>query len=124
MTYRRTPEKPLIAQSGRQKLGDAPLACGETLTLFYTKLHSHYANLAGEWVNFYDKADVIGYPLKELNADYRLKVTSDCPVHVGGPLTFWNPLSHVVAYFGDTDILGPIAEGLVGVWQSINTPPG
>ena len=124
-------------------LGDAPLACGETLTLFYTmgspvalwslryenfgkpihvpspKLHNHYANLAGEWVNFYGKADVIGYPLKELNADYRVAVTSDCPVLVGGPLAFWNPLSHM-AYFGDTDVLGPIAEGLVGVWQTIN----
>jgi hypothetical protein len=140
-------EKPLIAQSVRQKLGDAPLACGETLTLFYTmgcpvalwslrydnfgkpihvpspKLRSHYANLTGEWVNFYDTADVIGYPLKELNADYRVEVTSDCPVRVGGPLTFWNPLSHV-AYFGDTDVLGPIAEGLVGVWQTINTSQG
>ena len=140
-------EKPLIAPTVRQKLGDAPLACGETLTLFYTmgspvalwslryenfgkpihvpspKLHSHYANLAGEWVNFYGKADVIGYPLKELNADYRVAVTSDCPVLVGGPLAFWNPLSHM-AYFGDTDVLGPIAEGLVGVWQTINTAQG
>lgn len=136
-------EKPLIVQNVLQKLGDAPLAWGETLTLFYTmgspmalwslryenfgipihvpspKLHNHYPNLAGEWVNFYDKADIIGYPLKELNADYRREVTSDCPVLAGGPLTFWNPLSHL-EYFDDTDVLGPIAEGLVGVWRTIN----
>jgi hypothetical protein len=140
-------EKPLIAQNVRQKLGDAPLTRGETLTMFYTmgspialwslrydnfgkpihvpspKLRSHYPNLAGEWVNFYDKADIIGYPLKELNTDYRREVSSDCPVLVGGPFTFWNPLSHL-EYFGDTDVLGPIAEGLVGVWQTINTSQG
>src|SRR6267378_7330736 len=84
-------QKQLIAQKVREKMGDAPLPCGETLTLFYTlgspialwslryrnfgkpiqvpslKLGNHYANLVGEWVNFYDKADIIGYPLKELN---------------------------------------------------------
>src|SRR2546429_6677231 len=142
-----SPEKPLIAQNVLEKLGDTPLARGETLTVFYTmgspialwslryenfgkpvhvpspKLHSHYPNLAGEWVNFYCKADVIGYPLKELNADYRVAVTSDCSVLVGGPLAFWNPLSHM-AYFGDTDGLRPIAEGLVGVWQTLNTAQG
>lgn len=136
-------EKPLIARNVLQVLGDTPLARGETLTLFYTmgspialwslryenfgkpitvpspRLRSHYPNLFGEWVNFYDRADVIGYPLKELNADYRREVTSDRRVLAGGPWAFWNPLSHV-AYFGDTDVLGPIAEGLVGVWQTIN----
>jgi hypothetical protein len=136
-------DKPLIAQSVLQQLGDTPLACGETLTLFYTmgspialwslryqnfgrpiqvpshKLRSHYPKLFGEWVNFYDQADVIGYPLKELNGDYRREVTSDRRVLAGGPFAFWNPLSHL-KYFGDTDVLGPIAEGLVGVWQTIN----
>lgn len=136
-------EKPLIAQSVLQHLGDTPLACGETLTLFYTmgspialwslryenfgrpievpsrKLRSHHPNLFGEWVNFYDRADVIGYPLKELNSDYRREVTSDRRVLAGGPFTFWNPLSHL-AYFNDTDVLGPIAEGLAGVWRTIN----
>jgi hypothetical protein len=55
------------------------------------KLQSHYPNLADEWVNFYDKADVIGYPLKELNADYRREVSSDCPVlalHISSTLVF------------------------------------
>ena len=137
-------ERPLIAQNVLPRLGDTPLTWGETLTLFYTmgspialwslryenfgrpihvpspKLRSHYPNLAGEWVNFYDKADIIGYPLKELNPDYSREVTSDCPVLAGGPFTFWNPLSHV-EYFDDTDVLGPIAQGLVGVWRTINT---
>jgi hypothetical protein len=136
-------EKPLIAQNVLEHLGDTPLACGETLSLFYTmgspialwslryenfgrpievpsrKLRGHYPKLFGEWVNFYDRADVIGYPLKELNADYRREVTSDRRVLAGGPFAFWNPLSHV-AYFNDTDVLGPIAEGLAGVWRTIN----
>lgn len=84
------------------------------------KLRSYYPNLAGEWVNFYDKADINGYPLKELNADYERGVISDCPVLAGGLFTFWNPLSHV-GYFGDAHVLGPIAERLVEVWRKINT---
>jgi len=136
-------QKQLIAQKVREKMGDAPLPCGETLTLFYTlggpialwslryrnfgkpiqvpslKLGNHYANLVGEWVNFYDKADIIGYPLKELNADYNAAVTSDRAVRVGELLTFWNPLSHV-EYFEDGDVLGPIAQGLVRIWRAVN----
>lgn len=50
------------------------------------KLRSHYPKLFGEWVNFYDQADVIGYPLKELNGDYRREVTSDRRVLAGARL--------------------------------------
>ena len=138
-----SPEKPLIAPRVLERMDDTPLARGETLTLLYTlgspialwslrynnfgkpirvpapKLPNHYPNLAGEWVNFYDQADVIGYPLRELNADYNAGVTSDRAVRVGGLFTFWNPLSHN-EYFEDGDVLGPIAQALVRVWRSVN----
>ncbi len=138
-----SPQRPLIAPQVLERISDTPLARGETLTLFYTlgspialwslryrnfgrpvqvpspKLGNHYPNLVGEWVNFYDEADIIGYPLKELNADYNAAVTSDRAARVGGLLTFWNPLSHV-EYFEDGDVLGPIAQGLVRIWRTVN----
>ncbi len=138
-----SPQKPLIAPRVLARLDDTPLARGETLTLLYTlgspialwslrykdfgkpirvpapKLPNHYPNLAGEWVNFYDQADVIGYPLREFNADYKAAVTSDRAVRVGGLFTFWNPLSHN-EYFEDGDVLGPIAQALVRTWRAVN----
>lgn len=136
-------QKPLISGKVLEKAGDTPVARGETLTLFYTMgspialwslryqdfgspihvpspaLPKHYPNLTGEWVNLYDKADIIGYPLRDLNDSYRAAVTSDCPVRVGSLLTFWNPLSHVM-YFEDGDVVGPIAQGLVRMWRTVN----
>jgi hypothetical protein len=138
-----SPTKPLIAPRVLAKMDDTPLARGDTLTLLYTlgspialwslrypnfgrpirvpapKLANHYPNLAGGWINFYDSADVIGYPLKELNADYNAAVASDRAVNVGGLLTFWNPLSHT-EYFEDGDVLGPIAQALARLWRSVN----
>jgi hypothetical protein len=135
--------KPLLTPRVLAKMDDTPLARGETLALLYTlgspialwslrypnfgrpirvpapKLPNHYPGLAGEWINFYDAADVIGYPLRELNADYKAAVASDRAVNVGGLLTFWNPLSHT-KYFEDGDVLDPIAQSLAGLWRSVN----
>ncbi len=61
---------------------------GKPIQVPSLKFGNHYRNLVGEWVNFYDKADIIGYPLKELNADYNAAVTSDRAVRVGGAAHF------------------------------------
>jgi len=126
-------QKPLIAQKVLERMSPAPLACGETLALWSMrfaefgtplrvpspKLPEHYPNLAGEWVNFYDRADVIGYPLKGLNEEYRAAVSADRAVRVGSWLRFWNPLSHM-EYFEDGNVLEPIADGLARVWSAVN----
>jgi hypothetical protein len=136
-------QKPLIAQKVLERMSPSPLANGETLALFYTlgsplalwsmryarfgtplrvpspKLPEHYPQLSGEWVNFYDRADVIGYPLRELNEEYHAAVSSDRAVRVGSLLRFWNPLSHM-EYFEDGDVLEPIADGLARVWSAVN----
>lgn len=135
--------KMLISPKVRAEMDDTPLALGETLTLFFTlgspitlwslryrhfgkpiqvpspQLSRYYAKLSGEWVNCYDEADVIGYPLKELNDPYRAQVTSDRPVRVGNLFTFWNPFSHM-GYLNDRRVLGPVAESLVRVWHAVN----
>ena len=49
---------------------------------------------AARWVNFYDPADVLGWPLKPLSDAYAAAVNEDRAIRVGGLLTFWNPASH------------------------------
>jgi hypothetical protein len=61
------------------------------------------------WLNFYDRDDVFGYPLRPVNEAYRETVTRDVPVSVGGLLTSWNPLSHG-AYWTDEHFVAPVAE--------------
>jgi len=63
------------------------------------------------WLNFYDKDDVIAYPLKGLNPAYNEAVSEDIAVNIGNPLQFWNPLSHS-AYWQDGDIHQAIAAFL------------
>jgi hypothetical protein len=70
-------------------------------------------------VNYYDAADVIGYPLKKVNAAYATAVTSDQVVGVGGLLKSWNPFSHT-AYLESDKVCKPIAESLARLWRAIN----
>ena len=122
---------------------NTPLENGETLTLFYTlgspiaiwslrhvdsgtpirvparNLGKHHDELRGEWINFYDHDDVIGYPLRPLNDAYKQSVTKDVPINAGGFLLSWNPLSHT-SYWTDDDVTKPIARTLVRVWRHVN----
>jgi hypothetical protein len=136
-------QKKLISPRVLAKIGDTPLSHGETLTLLFTlgcpvalwslryenfgqpvhvpspKLAEYYPQIQGEWVNFYDEADIIGYPLKELNDSYKDAVRSDKPVRVGGPFRFWNPFSHT-EYLKSGHVLDPVAHALVDVWRAAN----
>lgn len=120
-----------------------PIEQCETLTLFYTlgspialwtlryidygspitvpskMISKRYPNLQGEWLNFYDKDDVLAYPLKGINRAYKEAVTKDVAVNAGGFLTSWNPLSHN-NYDSDDEVINPIVEGLVRIWKAIN----
>ncbi|WP_188454228.1 chemotaxis protein [Virgibacillus oceani] len=123
---------------------DTPLEKGDTLTLFYTMgspmalwslryidfgspisvpsplLNNYYPNLKGEWLNFYDKDDVLSFPLKALNDIFQTHVTDDVAVNAGGLLTSWNPLSHI-KYSSDNDVIEPIVDGLIRTWDEINS---
>lgn len=127
---------------------NTPLERGETLALFYTMgspiavwslryenfgipiavpsfdLERHYPpkdypELSGEWINFYDRDDVAGYPLKTLNTTYATTVTEDMEINAGGIATGWNPASHL-SYWTDSDVVGPIATGLSKVFRAVN----
>ena len=133
----------MVSRAVRDVKKDTPLENGDTLTLFYTMgspmavwslrfegfglpitvpatdLGTHHPGLEGEWVNFYDPDDVIGYPLRPLNDAYERSVAKDVAVNVGGVLTSWNPLSHG-GYWADADVIRPIARSLARVWSHIN----
>ncbi len=132
-----------ISAAIQSVMEDTPLDRGETLTLLYTmgsplalwslrfrefgqpitvpapQLAQHYPQLKGEWINYYDRDDVVAFPLKVLNEAYQQAVTADVQVNVGGLLTSWNPLAHM-EYWTDRDILGPVSQAITAVWQAVN----
>ncbi|CAH0343817.1 chemotaxis protein [Bacillus sp. CECT 9360] len=121
----------------------SPLEKGDTLTLFYTlgsslplwslryhdfdrpinipssKLEDFHPGLTGEWINFYDKDDILGYPLRTASESYHKTVNEDREVNIGNVFTSWNPLSHF-RYLTDKDVIEPIVDGLVCTWRQIN----
>ncbi|MBK8023289.1 MAG: hypothetical protein IPK19_18130 [Chloroflexi bacterium] len=137
--------RPMIGERTREEMGSpaTPLEAGETLSLLYTlgsplaiwslryanfgkpitmpapHLNRYFPDLKGEWVNFYDADDMVGFPIKTLNEYYGAMVTEDRPVNVGRIIESWNPLSHL-GYWTDDDILEPIAGSLCRVWDEVN----
>ncbi|MDC2889689.1 hypothetical protein [Psychrosphaera algicola] len=63
------------------------------------------------WFNYFDKDDVLGYPIKVINEAYNKVVDEDIEVDIGGLLRSWNPFSHDV-YWSDKDIINPVANYL------------
>lgn len=63
------------------------------------------------WVNFYDRDDILGFPLAPTSPDYTSLLSrnelADIEVNSGNILTAWNPMSHN-AYWKDEDIYRPI----------------
>ena len=63
------------------------------------------------WENYYDPDDVLGWPLRPINARYRAAVAVERPINAGGPLNSWSPMSHG-AYWTDSDFLDPVEKGI------------
>jgi hypothetical protein len=61
------------------------------------------------WYNFYDKDDIVAYPLKGLSDDYNAHVDGDFEINVGSAATSWNPACHT-GYWEDKDFYKPVAE--------------
>lgn len=82
------------------------------------KLSNHYSGLQGEWINFYNGNDVLGFPVQNINYAYS-KVVVDREVNVGNIFTWWNPFSHNY-YWQDNKVIQPIAKALVKTWEAVN----
>jgi len=67
------------------------------------------------WRNIYSPTDIIGWPIKNINKEYAaLDGAHDFQMWVGGPLTFWNPASHIV-YAENKKVLRMIAEDVMSL---------
>lgn len=66
-----------------------------------------------QWNNYYDKNDVLGYPLKPINAAYDKVITNDIVMNVGGFIIGATPLSHL-AYWTDSGFTKAAAKYLNG----------
>jgi len=64
-----------------------------------------------KWLNYYDKDDVLGYPLKQTSPSYDATVTEDLEINVGAFGVSGTPLSHG-AYWTDNDFTRPVASFL------------
>lgn len=67
------------------------------------------------WLNYYDKDDILGYPLRDIGPNYAKLIAkgelAEKSINAGGLLTSWNPLSHN-AYWKDDDFYRPVARFL------------
>lgn len=66
----------------------------------------------GAWINILDDEDIIGYPLKGLNSEYKKAVDKDYVTEIGGLFSMGNPLSHM-KYWDDGNVIKPISRKLM-----------
>ena len=71
----------------------------------------HDVAAKARWLNYFDKDDVLGYPLKPTSPSYAAVVDDDIEINVGGFATSATPLSHV-GYWTDDDFTKPVARYL------------
>ena len=62
-----------------------------------------------KWNNYYDKDDIIAYPLKGINEAYGDAIDGDYEINVGSAATSWNPACHN-GYWEDKDFYKPVAD--------------
>ena len=63
-----------------------------------------------KWFNFYDRDDVLGWPLSVLCKEYEALV-KDFSVNAGNILNCWNPVSHN-QYWNDNDFINPLVKDI------------
>lgn len=66
------------------------------------------------WLNYYDRDDILGYPLRPTSPGYAAVVHADVEINVGGFGVSATPLSHN-GYWTDNDFTRPVADFLAGL---------
>lgn len=78
-----------------------------------------------EWHSFYDKDDVLGWPLHQLppgdESSYADLVTIERPINVGNALKSWNPASHTEFLKKGTRFVKHVAEEIGNLHARINS---
>ncbi|BAY27969.1 hypothetical protein NIES2100_77960 [Calothrix sp. NIES-2100] len=62
-----------------------------------------------KWFNYYDKNDILGWPLKPLSPSYDLVVDQDIEIDSGNLWQSWNPQSHD-GYWTDEDFIEHLSQ--------------
>ena len=75
-----------------------------------TRLPERFKEKA-RWLNFYDPADVLGWPLKPVSPAYARAVDADIRLQVGGAVSGWTPAAHLL-YWRDRRFARHVAEFL------------
>lgn len=70
-----------------------------------------------EWINYFDRDDILGWPLKVLSESYDSVVLEDYQINSGGIFGGMTPLSHNY-YWEDDDFLGPAADSIVDLYHN------
>lgn len=83
------------------ELGESCKITGEALPADLAK--------RSRWYNFYDKDDIVAYPLKGLSEEFDKNVDGDFEINVGSAATSWNPACHT-GYWEDKDFYKPVAD--------------
>ena len=65
-----------------------------------------------EWHNYFDKDDVLGYPMRPLSSSFKVDWLHDQAIAVGGFFSGWNPMSHT-KYWTDKDFVQPVKDLIV-----------
>lgn len=69
------------------------------------------------WMNYFDRDDVLGYPLREINEAYAATVTEDVAIEVGGLMETWSPAAHT-AYWNDAAFIDKVAAQIVSIYAA------
>ena len=72
------------------------------------------------WLNFFDRDDVLAYPIKALGGSYEaLPELEDVQINVGRPWTSWNPWSHT-GYWTHRNFTKPVAGYLAELLATVS----
>lgn len=63
-----------------------------------------------KWKNYYDRDDILGWPLQPLSDEYN-ELVEDIEIDAGNVLSSWNPFSHIT-YWTDMDFCQPIIDDI------------
>lgn len=83
------------------------------------RAETYYPGLEGEWVNFYDKDDILAYPLRSVDRAYESAVKEDIEINAGDWMSSWNPICHS-GYLTSDKLTRRIAESLARTWLYVN----
>lgn len=70
-----------------------------------------------EWLNFYDRDDVLGWPLKPLSPSYNALVAEDIDIDSGSAPSSWTPFSHMY-YWENSVFISKASQSIQAIIES------